>query len=488
MLRVKNLCVFFSRYGGDDSGLALSRGLLPALRGVDLDLAPGEFLAVAGESGAGKSLLAHALLGLLPANAAIMGEMRFEGAPLTPARQAVLRGRTMALIPQSAAYLNPLRRVGVQAARAARLSGLSKKEAEAARDAAFFRYGLEKGDMRLFPFELSGGMVRRALTAAATAGRARLIIADEPTAGLDHEAAAETIRSLRELADEGRAVICITHDIPSILKSADRVAVFQGGSILEFAPPSAFGCDNGLKCSYSRLLRACLPQNAFLDAVEPGARADAGPGAPLAPETAGEGITATNLGFRHSPSSPWLFRHLNFTLKPGEVLGLPGPSGRGKTTLAKILCGYLKPVEGKVTVDGKSPETPGFRPAQLLCQRPELAVNPRWKADAIIGEGFMPAPDLLASLRIDPSWLARFPHELSGGELQRICLARALGPGARYLAADEMTAMLDAATQAAIWKTALEQARARNIGILAISHDRALLSRICDGVLPVFAS
>ncbi len=490
MLRVANLCVSFSRYGGQTPGFSCSRGLTPALRGIDLTLSPGEFLAVAGESGAGKSLLAHALMGLLPSSAAVSGEMLFEGEPLTPGRQALLRGRAMALIPQSAAYLNPLRRVGVQAARAARLSGLSKKEAERARDEAFFRYGLTRENMRLFPFELSGGMLRRALTAAATAGRARLIIADEPTAGLDPEAAAETVRSLRQLADAGKAVICITHDIPSVLQSADRVAVFHGGSILEFAPPAAFGRDNGLKHPYSRLLRECLPQNAFLDAVPGRADRETGGngGRPSPPAVKGEGVVVTNLGFRHSPKSPWLFRHLSFTLKPGEILGLPGPSGRGKTTLAKILCGYLKPVEGRVTVDGQAPDEPGFRSAQLLFQRPELAVNPRWKTGATIREAFTPDAGLLSALRIEPAWLDRFPHELSGGELQRICLARALGPDARYLAADEMTAMLDAATQAAIWRTALDQARDRGLGMLVVSHDAALLDRVCHRVLPVFTN
>lgn len=197
-------------------------------------------------------------------------------------------------------------------------------------------------------------------------------------------------------------------------------------------------------------------------------------------------LEARNLGFRFGPSSPWLFSNLSFTLSPGEILGLPGPSGRGKTTLARILCGHLAPSEGQVLVDGRDPSEQGFCPAQLLLQHPETAVNPRWKAGAIIREAWTPDDALLEELRIAPAWLDRFPHELSGGELQRICLARALAPQARYLAADEMTAMLDAVTQAEIWKSVLGQAGRREMGLLIISHDAALLERLCPRCLPFF--
>jgi peptide/nickel transport system ATP-binding protein len=198
-------------------------------------------------------------------------------------------------------------------------------------------------------------------------------------------------------------------------------------------------------------------------------------------------LEARDLGFRFGPSSPWLFRNLSFSLSPGEIVGLPGPSGRGKTTLARILCGHLKPTEGQVLVDGRDPAKPGYCPAQLLFQHPETATNPRWKAGDIIREAWTPDEEFLEDLRIAPAWLDRFPHELSGGELQRICLARALGPKTRYVAADEMTAMLDAVTQARIWKSVLDQAGRRKLGLLVISHDAVLLKRLCRRTLAFFS-
>ncbi len=138
-------------------------------------------------------------------------------------------------------------------------------------------------------------------------------------------------------------------------------------------------------------------------------------------------------------------------------------------------------------MDGRDPAKPGYCPAQLLFQHPETATNPRWKAGDIIREAWTPDEEFLEDLRIAPAWLDRFPHELSGGELQRICLARALGPKTRYVAADEMTAMLDAVTQARIWKSVLDQAGRRKLGLLVISHDAVLLKRLCRRTLAFFS-
>lgn len=266
MLSVTNLSISFRRYGG--GARTCASGALDGLRGLNLDVAAGEILAVVGESGSGKSLLAHAVMGLLPKNAEVSGEMLFKDAPLTPKRQRVLRGREIALIPQSVAYLNPLIRVGRQARRAAFLSGLDPQEARHRRDAAFARYGLAPEAGRLFPFQVSGGMARRVLTAAATAGKADLIIADEPTTGLDPRAARKSLGHLRALADEGKAVLCITHDIMAALETADKVAIFFAGTTLEVVPVSAFGQEDGLSHPYSRQLRQALPQNDFMDAIE----------------------------------------------------------------------------------------------------------------------------------------------------------------------------------------------------------------------------
>jgi peptide/nickel transport system ATP-binding protein len=166
---------------------------------------------------------------------------------------------------------------------------------------------------------------------------------------------------------------------------------------------------------------------------------------------------------------------------------MPGPSGRGKSTLAKVLAGYLCPIKGSVVVDGCSLPKSGYCPVQLLFQHPEQAVNPRWKVGKILGEAEAPTPVLLKDLGIEAAWLERYPHELSGGELQRVCLARALGENTRYLLCDEMTSMLDALNQAHIWRIVLDVACDRGLGLLVISHDAPLLGRLCSRTLSCFA-
>lgn len=191
-------------------------------------------------------------------------------------------------------------------------------------------------------------------------------------------------------------------------------------------------------------------------------------------------LVGKQLTFRHSPRHPWILRDFNMVITPGEIVGLTGPSGFGKTTLGKLLAGYLTPITGRVTVDNQLLPLRGYCPVQLIFQNPELAVNPRWRIRQILQEGCIPAPDLLNALGIHKNWLNRYPHELSGGELQRIAVARVLNPATRYLIADEMTAMLDANTQALIWQAVLNYVRTYRVGLLVISHESALLTRLCD--------
>jgi peptide/nickel transport system ATP-binding protein len=254
MLNVSDLSVDFTRYG---------QGSLSAIRSLDLDVGAGQVMAVVGESGSGKSLLAHAILGLLPANSRMGGTITFKGRALDQTNLRHLRGREIALIPQSVAYLNPLRRVGAQVLRAAALSGLGPDEAAAARDTAFARYGLERSVQRLYPHEVSGGMARRVLTATATTGNASLVVADEPTTGLDRDTARESLLHLRELADSGKAVLLISHDILAALTVADRVAVFLGGMVVEVAAAADFSDTSRLRHPYTRALWQALPHNAF---------------------------------------------------------------------------------------------------------------------------------------------------------------------------------------------------------------------------------
>lgn len=193
-------------------------------------------------------------------------------------------------------------------------------------------------------------------------------------------------------------------------------------------------------------------------------------------------LEARGIGFRYQ-HGPWVLRGVNITVEPGELVGLTGPSGRGKTTLARILAGYERPLEGTVRLGGRPLPTTGYNPVQLVFQHPEKAVNPRWRMRDVLIEGWEPDPELLTALSIERSWFNRWANELSGGELQRFCLARALGPQTCHLIADEITTMLDAITQAQIWHVVLDIVRQRNLGVLVISHDWPLMKHLCSRVV-----
>ncbi len=193
-------------------------------------------------------------------------------------------------------------------------------------------------------------------------------------------------------------------------------------------------------------------------------------------------LEAKNIHFRYE-KGPWILNDIHLSLHTGEVVGLAGPSGCGKSTLARIMAGFEKPLQGQVLLEGKPLPKTGYNPVQLIFQHPEKAVNPRWPMKKTLYEGWQPDEEILEELEIGREWLTRYPNELSGGELQRFCVARALGPQTRFLIADEMTTMLDAITQAKIWRVVLEVARKREIGILAISHEDHLIKRIADRIV-----
>jgi peptide/nickel transport system ATP-binding protein len=259
MLTLTDIALSFTRY---ETGLI--RKEFSVLNGLNLRVEKGELAAVVGASGSGKSALAHAILGILPANSRICGEILFKNSPLTPERRQTVRGREIALIPQSVAFLDPLQRIGAQVRRAAVLSGVDKKSAAQRQKSAFERYKLPESVARLFPFQLSGGMARRVLVATATVGRADLLIADEPTPGLHPQVAKESLLHLRELADSGKGVLLISHELEAALDVADKIAVFYAGTIVEEALCADFA-DGGknLRHPFTRALWHALPKNAF---------------------------------------------------------------------------------------------------------------------------------------------------------------------------------------------------------------------------------
>lgn len=263
MLCVHNLSIAFRRYVG-----IARQARLVCLREVSLVAAPGEVLAIIGASGAGKSLLAHAVVGLLPGNAEAEGTLTFEGDVLTPARQAALRGGQIALVPQSIAFLDPLTRVERQLQFAARRAGLPSAALRRSVTHNLERFGLDGSVGRAFPHQLSGGMARRVLLAIATVGDPRLVIADEPTTGLDENNSSAVLTQLREMADRDKTVLLITHDIRAALRVADRVVVIRDGVTVDNAPAGAFhGEGDALLNAYTRALWRALPENDFHAAV-----------------------------------------------------------------------------------------------------------------------------------------------------------------------------------------------------------------------------
>ncbi|ADY57371.1 oligopeptide/dipeptide ABC transporter, ATPase subunit [Syntrophobotulus glycolicus DSM 8271] len=251
ILEIENLAVSFRQY---EKGLRQRE--LEVISSLSIQIQAGEILAIVGSSGSGKSLLAHAILGILPSNARVSGSLKYRGRELTSSRQEKLRGRELVLVPQSVTYLDPLMKIGAQ------VRG-TNGSAEAQRR-VFEKYQLGSETEEMYPFQLSGGMARRVLVATAVIGAAGLIIADEPTPGLHPAVAEETMRHLRALADEGRSVMLITHELDLACRVADRIAVFYGGTTVEVAPVADFiQGREALRHPYSKALWNALPQNGF---------------------------------------------------------------------------------------------------------------------------------------------------------------------------------------------------------------------------------
>ena len=251
ILSVDDLVVSFSMYKG-----LFKKENLEVVHSLSLDINEGEIVAVVGSNGSGKSLLAHAVLGLLPKNASTSGKILYEGEEITDKKRSELLGRKIVFIPQSIDYLDPVMKVGKQ------VQGVySTKDRQ---EELFEKYKLDKSVEDMYPFQLSGGMARRVLVSSALMEMPRLIVADEPTPGLSVDMAMDTLKHFREIADKGAGVLLITHDIDLALHVADRIAVFYAGTIFEIASTKDFleGRD-ALRHPYSKEFISALPQNEF---------------------------------------------------------------------------------------------------------------------------------------------------------------------------------------------------------------------------------
>lgn len=538
LLQLDDVSVGFERYAG--RGVLAPRETRFVVEHLSLSLHEGEILALVGASGSGKTLIADTIMGLFAANAQVTGRVWFDGDAMDERSLTPLRGNRIAFVPQSVESLDPLQRVGRQIERLAQ--GMTKQEARARRRELFARYRLDEETARCYPFELSGGMARRVLLIGALMNRPRVIVADEPTPGLDMELAVRAMDDFRAFANDGGGVLLITHDIELALRVADRIAVFQNGTVVEETAVASFASPDLLQHPFSRKLWHALPEHGMRcegHTSDPGElndparlrslssivrsavpdrsaslqkKKDPQPPSPLA-SCENESVETRSLqakGICFGYGGKQVLRDFNLTIEPGERVALRAPSGTGKTTLCRILAGYLQPASGTVLADGMPLPRRGASLVQLIAQHPERMMDPAitirrslaeattepedaqalasWeeKGDGI--EGGSMVPRLLESLGVQRAWLERFPVELSGGELQRCCIARALMAHPRYLICDEISTMLDAATQAYLWRFLIDHAQANGIGMVFVTHSDALLDHIATRVVELPAA
>ena len=451
--------------------ITVSQGGTPILHPVSLHLEAGEPLVILGETGSGKSLLAQAIMGTLPRDLTASGRVALGNHLLDAARPNGFRplwGRQIAVLPQEPWLpLDPLMRVGGQVAEAHHLvRGLGTAESHAQAASDLDRLGLSGASAR-YPHELSGGMAQRVAIAAARAGGARIVIADEPTKGLDAARRDEVADLLLGELARGGGLLVITHDLALARRVGGRMIVLREGSVIETgATASVMGAPTQ---AYTRDLIAADPEN------WPRRK----PAAAAAPVLTATGLAAERGGTR-------LFTDLSFDLTEGRILGVTGPSGCGKSTLGDVMLGLIRSSAGRVEKAAGLTAT-AF---QKLYQDP-VAAFPRHRtlgrtlADVARRHGQSQAriDALMPRLGLAPVLLTRRPDAVSGGELQRLALLRLLLVRPKFIFADEPTSRLDPITQKNVIDLLCETAATEGCAIMLVSHDPALVARTADHVL-----
>ena len=469
-----------------------------ALSDVSLAIAANEILCVVGESGSGKSIMANAIMRLLPKEITIDGgSVHFEGRDLATASLVEMRrvrGAGIAMIFQEPmTALNPLRTIGDQIGEMFSIHTDLSRSAIRARVLALLddvRIPDSEAAAKAYPHELSGGQRQRAMIAMALALDPKLLIADEPTTALDVTTQAQILELIRDLQKRrNTAVLFITHDFGVVAEIADRVAVMQHGSIVEQGP--ALSVLQNPQHPYTRQLIAAVPPLA------------APPPRPLSDDMV---LTIDNVSKTYRTGGllgrgarvTHAVKAVSLTLPRGATLGIVGESGSGKSTLARCLVRLIDPDTGSIMLDGKDwakltkenvrRET---RHIQMVFQDPFASLNPRRKAIELLAQGpiihgtprtkaIADAKELFALVGLDPSAGDRFPHEFSGGQRQRVALARALALQPEVLVADEAVSALDVSVQAQVLNP-LEDLKARlGLSMLFITHDLRVAAQICD--------
>ncbi len=485
------------------SGLSVDYGTGPdrvqALRQVDLDVAPDQVVGIVGESGGGKTTLVQALLGLVrPPGVVASGSIRFRGTELTALGERDLRrlrGARIALVPQSGQNsLDPVMRVREQVAETMACRGAKSWAGARTRASELLAaVGIDRARHRDYPHQLSGGMRQRVLIAMALANDPDVILADEPTTGLDGPTRGEILRLLRgAAADGGRSVILVTHDLPAVVSVADRIVVIKEGEVIERGPTARL---------------AGAPRHPYTESLLQASRADL-PGRGAGAETVrptGQTLVVTGLGkrFGNAASGVQALDGVDLEVRSGEIVGVVGPSGAGKSTLARLLFGLETPDRGTIRFDLEGDGAAGrgrtsgrgrasIRRRQLIFQDPYAALPPHLRVFDILSEPLRiygaggssteAVADILERVELKPAarYRDRYPHELSGGERQRVALGRALIPGPALVVADEPASQLDAFLRRDLVSRLARLRDEEAIAILYITHDIGLAASFCD--------
>lgn len=469
----------------------------PILSGVDLSVAPGEFVALVGASGSGKTLTAMSVLGLLPARVhRDAGTIRLGATDLARAGEAQLNrvrgGRIGMLYQQPKRMFNPRRTVGDHLREPLRLhAGLRGARARARTLELLAEVGFEDPEAcaRAHPHQLSGGMAQRAMVALALAGRPGLLLADEPTSALDTVLERQILELIdRERRDRGLGVLYITHNLATVSAYADRVVVLDAGRVQESGPAGTV-----LNHPRSTCTKALLEASALTPTGTPPAGEEARPVMAL------ENLTK-RFGAKRREARPAV-DGVSLDLREGEILGVLGQSGSGKSTLARLMVGLETPDGGRVTgttgTDRGGTGT-GATHRQLVFQDPHDSFDPRMRLRTSLEAPLLRrrngTPEqrresihgVVREVGLEPGLLDRYPGECSGGQLQRLTIARALLLEPAVLICDEATSALDAVTQRTVLDLLLRLHRDRRLTLVMISHDLSVVRYMSHRVAVLF--